>query len=116
MATCMKEYTAVHYKVSDATKMDHLEAKDFQSWIETKKELTHYFSLKLSQHFVKDYVVVFDKTILSGIADLNHNLRNYNHEEADTEIVLHALDVSKWDLFSEFCSDTDVFADFTTLI
>ena len=29
MATCMKEYTAVHYKVSDATKMDHLEAKDF---------------------------------------------------------------------------------------
>ena len=28
-ATLTKEYTAVHYKVSDATKMDHLETKDF---------------------------------------------------------------------------------------
>ena len=28
-ATLTKEYTAVHYEVSDATKMDHLETKDF---------------------------------------------------------------------------------------
>ena len=60
---------------------------------------------------MKDYVVVFDKTVLTNIADLDNNLRNYNHEEADTGIVLHALDVSKIDRFSElvvFCSDTDV--------
>ena len=60
---------------------------------------------------MKDYVVVFDKTVLTNIADLDNNLRNYNHEEADTGIVLHALDVSKRDSFSEsvvFCSDTDV--------
>ena len=60
---------------------------------------------------MKDYVVVFDKTALTNIADLDNNLRNYNHEEADTGIILHALDVSKRDRFSElvvFCSDTDV--------
>ena len=60
---------------------------------------------------MKDYVVVFDKTVLTNIADLDNNLRNYNHEEAHTGIVLHALDVSKRGPFSElvvFSSDTDV--------
>ena len=60
---------------------------------------------------MKDYIVVFDKTVLTNIADLDNNLRNYNHEEADTGIVPHALEVSKRDPFSEllfFCSDTDV--------
>ena len=110
-ATRTKGYSAVHYKVSDATKIDHLKTKDFLSSIEAKKELTQYLSLKLSQHFVKDYVVVFDKTVLTNIVDLDDNLRNYNHEEAGTGIVLHALDISKRDPFSElvvFCSDTDV--------
>ena len=60
---------------------------------------------------MKDYVVVFEKTVLTNRADLDNNLRNYNHEEADTGIVLHALDVSKRGPFSElvvFSSDTDV--------
>ena len=106
-----KGYSAVHYKASNATKIDPLETKDFLSSIETKKELTQYLSLKLSQHFVKDYVVVFDNTVLTNIADLDNNLRNCNHEEADTGIVLHALDVSKRDPFPElldFCSDSNV--------
>ena len=50
---------------------------------------------------MKDYIVVFDKTVLTNIADLDNNLRNYNHEEADTGIVPYALDVSKRDPFSE---------------
>ena len=60
---------------------------------------------------MKHYAVVFDKTVLTNIADLDSNLRNYNHEEADTGIVLHAPDVSKRDPFSELvvsCSDTVV--------
>ena len=57
--------------------------------IKTKKESTQYLSAKLSQHFVKDYMVVFDKTGFTNTADLDNNLRNYNHEEADTGIVLH---------------------------
>ena len=106
-----KGYSAVHYKASNATKIDHLETKDFLSSIETKKESTQYLSLKLNQHFVKDYVMVFDNTVLTNIADLDNNLRNCNHKEADTGIALHALDVSKGDPFPEllvFCSDTDV--------
>ena len=60
---------------------------------------------------MKDYVVVFNKTVLTNLADLDNNLRNYNHEVVDTGIVLHALDVSKRDPFSKlaaFCSDIDV--------
>ena len=60
---------------------------------------------------MKHYAVVFDKTVLTNIADLDSNLINYNHEEADTGIVLHAPDVSKRDPFSELvvsCSDTVV--------
>ena len=36
-ATRTKGYLAVHYKISDTTKIDHVEAKDFLSLIETKK-------------------------------------------------------------------------------
>ena len=74
-----------------------------------KKELAQYLSLKLSQHFVKGFMVVFDKTVLTNTADFDNTLRN--HEEPNTGIVLHALDVSKRDPFSElvvFCFDTDV--------
>ena len=50
---------------------------------------------------MKDYIVAFDKTVLTNVADLDNNLRNYIHEKADTGIVPHALEVSKRDPFSE---------------
>ena len=67
---------------------------------------------------MKDYVVVINKTVLTNIADLDNNLRNYNHEEADTGIVLHALDVSKRDPFSVICFlfRHRCFADLATLL
>ena len=117
-ATRTKGYSAVHKKVFDATKIHHLKTKDLLSSINTKKELTQYLSLKLSQNFVKDYAVVLDKTALTNIADLDNNLRNYNHEEADTGIALHALDVSKRDPFSVSCFlfRHRCFADLATLL
>ena len=45
------------------------------------------------------------------MSDPDENLFDYNHEEADTGIVLHAIDVTKRGPFSELvilCSDTDV--------
>ena len=38
-ATRTKGYLAVHYKISDTTKIDHVQAKDFLSLIETKKRI-----------------------------------------------------------------------------
>ena len=53
---------------------------------------------------MKDCVVVFDKTVLTNLADLDNNLIIYNHEEVDTRIVLHALDVSRRDPFSKLAA------------
>ena len=58
-----------------------------------------------------NYVVVYQNTCLSNIKDLDKDLFIYNHEEADTGIVLHAIDVCNRNPFSELvikCSDTDV--------
>ena len=106
-----KGCSSVQYKVLDSTKIEHLETKDFLSSIETKQELTKYLSGKLSQHLSKDFVIVLNGNVTSNMSDLDENLFNFNHEEADTGIVLHAIDVTKRDPFSELvilCSDTDV--------
>ena len=59
----------------------------------------------------KDFVVVFDRSCFSNLADLEESLKTFGQEEADTGIVLHAIDVCRRDPFSELtisCSDTDV--------
>ena len=58
-----------------------------------------------------DYFIVFDTTCVTNITDLNNDLTSHSHEEADTLIVLHCLNVAKRDPFREvyvLCSDTDV--------
>ena len=60
---------------------------------------------------IKDFVVVYDETVFTNIPDLDDSLYDYNHEEADTGIVLHAIDASQRHRFMELvmlCSDTDV--------
>ena len=78
--------------------------------IQTKSKLTKYLSEKLVQQLKVDYVVIHHKCLITNIPDLDPSLRNYSHEEADTGIVLNALDVSKRDPFTDLvisCSDTD---------
>ena len=57
-------------------------------------------------------MVVYDNKCETNISNFDNNLRFYCHEEADTLIVLHGIDVAKRDPFQEvyidFC-DTDVF-------
>ena len=58
-----------------------------------------------------DFVIVFERTCLTDLSDLDGNLKIYGKEEADTGIVLHAMNVCSRDTFSELmitCSDTDV--------
>ena len=58
-----------------------------------------------------DFVIVFERTCFTDLPDLDGNLKIYGKEEADTGIVLHAMDVCSRDTFSGLmisCSDTDV--------
>ena len=57
-------------------------------------------------------MVVCDNKCESDISNFDNNLRVHCHEEADTLIVLHGIDVAKRDPFQELyidSCDTDVF-------
>lgn len=110
-ASRIKGIAPVHYKVKDSTRICHLETKKFLASIETERELTRHLADKLVADLEKYFVVVVDRTCFSNLADLNESLKIYGQEEADTGIVLHAIDVCKRDPFSELtisCPDTDV--------
>ena len=101
----------VHYKVTDNTRICHLETKQFLASVATKKELTTYLSRRLAGYLNKEFVIAFERTCVTNIPDLDSDLNEYGQEEADTGIVLHAIDVCKRDSFTELtisCSDTDV--------
>ena len=103
--------STVRYEVSNSTKIGHLKAKEFLSAIETKIELTECLSKKLNDTLTLDFVVVYGNFCLTNVFSLNRELFDYNQEDTDTGIVLHALNVSKNDPFTELvitCSDTDV--------
>ena len=58
-----------------------------------------------------DYVVGYGNTCITHMMNLKETLFDYNQEEADTGIVLHVLDVSERDPFTDLVisySDTDV--------
>ena len=103
------------YKVEDDTVISGTNEKKFLSHIETKADLTEYLSLAAIKYFEKrsiGYVVVFDTKSISNLEGYSTTLATHDHEEADTLILLHALDVSSRDPFSKidvFSPDTDVF-------
>ena len=106
-----KGLSAVYYKVSDTTRISHLLTKRFLLSTKTKNELTEYLSKKLAQCTTKECVIVYGNSLLTVVANLAEQLYNYSQEEAHTGIVLHAIDVTKRDPFTELvviCSDTNV--------
>ena len=110
--TIRKGGETIRYKISDDTIIQHLTTKQFLSDIKTKQELTKYLSKMLFDvyHDVA-FVVSYEFTCMSNISDLDVNLKDHCHEEADTCIVLHSLDVAKRNPFSDlvvYCCDTDV--------
>ena len=99
------------YKVTDTTRIGHVETKQFLASLATKKELTTYPSRRLADYLNKQFVIAFERTCMTNIPDLDNDLKEYGQEEADTGIVLHAIDVCKRDPFTELtisCSNTDV--------
>ena len=102
---------AIHYKVTDSTRIAHLNTKRFLASIQTKSKLTKYLSEKLVQQLKVDHVVTHHKCLITNIPGHDPRLRNYSHKEADTRIALNALGVSKRDPFTDLVisySDTAV--------
>ena len=105
----------VNYKVSDSTNISNISLKQLLSHIETKQELTVYLAKYLidSLEFInKRYVVTYGQLSKSNIHDFTEDMTVHDHEEADTLIVLHCLDVARRDPFAEcivYSPDTDVF-------
>ena len=61
----------------------------------------------------KHFVITYDLVSITNIQNLDENLKSHDHEEADTLLLLHTIDVvSKRDPFCKcvvFSPDTDVF-------
>ena len=101
--------------MEDDTFISNLKTKEFLSSAKTKEELIIYLSEKFIREFLhqnKQFVVVYDNKCETNISSFDNNLRVHCHEEADTLIVLHGIDVAKRDPLQELyidCCDTDVF-------
>ena len=102
----------VCYKISDDTGIEHLTTKQFLSDIKTKQDLTKYLTMKLYDVFQNvTFAVSYEFTCIYNISDIDARLKDHCHEEADTCIVLHSLDVTKRNPFTDlvvYCCDTDV--------
>ena len=109
--TAKTEGEIVRFKISDDTVIEHL-TKQFLSDIKTKQGLTKYLSMKLYNVFKNVvFAASYEFTCISKISDIDARLKDYCHEEADTCIVLHSLDVTKRNLFTDLAVhyyDTDV--------
>ena len=82
---------SVRYRISDESKIGHLTTKQFLANIETKNDLTKHIAEKLASSLnTVDYVIVFGNSCKTNM-NINQDLHQYNQEEADTGIVLHAL-------------------------
>ena len=125
LTTSLKEKTRekrtagneIKYRVSDNTNIANVPLKQCLSHIDTKAELTTYLSEKILSHFQnkgdKRFVVVHDTVAESNFEDFSEDLKQHDHEEADTLIVLHAIDASnsnrRVQRLHVFSPDTDVF-------
>lgn len=116
-ANCFELFYKNHfrYKIDDKTVISGLNSKKFLSHIETKKELTKYLAEASIQCFKDiriDYVVSYETCSLSNLQNFPEEMLLYDHEEADTLMLLHAANVASRNPFAElniYSPDTDVF-------
>lgn len=85
------------------------------SHIQTKSELTQNLAGKAIEHVSQEaeicFIVVSGTEARSNHADLSEELQEHSHEETDTLIILHSVDVSRKSTshLDVYLPDTDVF-------
>lgn len=101
--------------MKDETSIANTSLKQFLSHIDTKQDLTIYLSQKTIEKFNTmgiTYVVTYDTMSVTNINQMEIDLKIHDHEEADTLLVLHAIEIAKRIPLCEcyiFSPDTDVF-------
>ena len=105
----------IRYQVTDITSIEYVTLKQFLSHIETKQDLAVYLSNYVIKEFdainVK-YTVTYDLQSESKIDTYADEMKHHDHREADTLLVLQAIDIARNDPFTEcviYSPDTDVF-------
>ena len=96
----------IQYKLEDDTNIQNITSAKFLFHAYTKRDLTKYLSCKIAQVLSaagKWYGVAYNSTAESNIVDFPEELKFHAHEEADTLMVLHFIDVAKSNPFC-FCT------------
>ena len=103
------------YKIIDETNLVNTTMKSFLSHKDTKQEFTVYLAQKTIAKLSEigmSYSVTYDAMPVTDIGDVAFGIDVYDHEEADTLLILHGTEVSHRLPFCEciiYSPDTDVF-------
>ena len=105
---------STYYHVKDTTLIQNISLKDFLSDIRTKEELTTYLAEKVLQYSKSpntnlQKIMVTSGTATRGNVDVPETLITHSQEEADTLIILHALNVVQDAKLIVSSPDTDIF-------
>lgn len=101
----------ISYNISGDVNIEKISLQNLLSSIVTKQNLCNYFAsqiIKLKKSSDNVFVTTCKDICLSNRLDFSH--LNSNQEEADTRIILHAIDATNRNAthISILCSDTDV--------
>ena len=89
----------VIYKVSGIANISNESLKALLAHIETKKQLTIFFPKYCKREFQGrniDFAVTYDQITETNMDAFTEELKNHDHEEADTLLILHAIDVARF--------------------
>ena len=104
--------TPIYYKITDSTHITKTPMKRLLAHVKTKAELTQYLATKIlerGRQIGKQVVVAWGCQCQATHRDVAH--LESNHEEADTKLLLHAVDATTSGATSIriISPDTDVF-------
>ena len=104
----------MHYAIQDSTNIEKITLKQLLSNSKTKQDLTVYLAKKAIDFFMLNewsYAIIYDTFCNTNIEHLCQNIPNHSQEEADTLMILVALQMSAQNPFMELyvsSPDTDV--------
>ena len=84
------------YKVTDNTNISGATSKKFLSHVKTKNKLTIYLVEKAITNFENvngGYAVSYTTKCILNLEDFAEEMMTQDHEEADTLLLLHTVDV-----------------------
>ena len=104
----------MHYAIQDSSNIEKITPKQLLSNSQTNQDLTVYLAKKVIEFFMLNewsYAIIYDTFGNTNIEHLCQNIPNHSQEEADTLMILVAIQMSAQNPFIELyvsSPDTDV--------